>query len=132
MNLSRSDITKPGFNDIGRTRDMVKNIGNLVEDEPFAFGLTSSRSFSDLHYRYFFLIQGLRPEPVLSGSYQTLTLVCEGQSCPTESEMTRKKFVQLLCYDPHCEGEYPTIDFALWKFDAVTDMQGAKLYVLKR
>lgn len=127
FHLSKTDIFNPGVNDIVRIKSVSQEIIRQVGSKPFSFGLIGSRSFSDLHYRYFFLTSGITPEPILAETYDNLFLVCESNSCP---EMNGR--IKILCYDAHCSGEYPKIDLALWKIGAVTDIQGAKLYVLKR
>ncbi len=131
-NISRLDINKIGFNDIARTNAVVKEIAHEATDQPFSFGLIASRSFSDLHYRYFFLTQGLKVESVLSDRYQTLFLVCESTTCPSADNLVRQGKVQVICYDSHCSGEYPKIDVNKWKFDKILDINDAKLYFLKR
>lgn len=125
--LSKTDIFKPGVNDIVRTMAVSQEIIRLAGSEPFSFGLIASRSFSDLHYRYFFLTQGVTPEPVLADTYQNLFLVCETDAC-----LKLKDSVQILCYDDHCKGEYPQFNLTTWKFDKNIDLRGARVYVFKR
>lgn len=132
FHLSKTDIFKPGLNDIVRTRAVVQEIERQTGNQSFSFGLIASRSFSDLHYRFFFLTQGLKPQSIVSHDYQTLFLVCEMTSCPTGDDLLRQGKVQILCYDAHCEGEYPKIPLSSWKIVSSADVGGARLYQYQR
>lgn len=128
IHIRKSDIFHPANNDISRTSAIVREIEGLSEGQPFSFGLISSRSFSDLHYRYFFLIKSLHPQPITSDAYQRLFLTCETASCPTSDDLLKLGKVQILCYDPSCNGEYPKITLKSWKLLRVSDIQSARLY----
>lgn len=125
--LNKTDIFKPEVNDIARTKSVSQEIIRQAGGGPFSFGLIASRSFSDLHYRYFFVTAGVKPEPILVNTYQNLFLVCETDVCP---EINNN--VQILCYDTHCEGEYPKISLSPWKFVSTHDVAGARLYQYQR
>lgn len=127
FHISKTDIFKPGVHDITRTKTVTEEIMNRTGNEPFSFGLIASRSFSDLHYRYFFLINKVHPEPVLSDSYKNLFLVCETDKCPNLKEP-----VQILCYDAHCSGNYPKIPLTSWKFILDNEIEDARLYQYTR
>lgn len=125
--LNKTDIFKPGVNDVNRTKAVASEIISLSGNEPFSFGLIASRSFSDLHYRYFFLINNVHPQPILSDSYKNLFLVCETGKCPNIKET-----IQILCYDAHCEGEYPKIDLERWNIVETKNIKAAQIYFLRK
>lgn len=129
LNLRNVDIFSKGNNDILRTEHMTDEIMNQTNNAPFSFTIISSRSFTDLHYRYFFLLRHVEPEKITNNSYDLLFLVCEKEPCLTPSE---KELVQVMCYDAHCEGEYPKIyleDFALISSKDIFD---GKIFTYKR
>ncbi|OGG24454.1 hypothetical protein A3A79_04700 [Candidatus Gottesmanbacteria bacterium RIFCSPLOWO2_01_FULL_43_11b] len=127
FHLSKTDINKTGINDIARTKSVSAEILRLADGRQFSFGLIASRSFSDLHYRYFFATSEKNPEPILSDTYNNLFLVCETDSCPSIKES-----VQIICYDAHCEGEYPKVTLINWKLASTTEKFGARLYQYAR
>ncbi len=133
LNLKSSDIwQKNTNNDLSRTREVTTAISRLASSRPFSFTLLSSRSFSDLHYRYFFLVSGIQPQVITDRTYTDLFLVCESPPCPSASEMQRQTMVRALCFDPHCSGEYPQIDLHEWRQVEVKDVSTARIYVYKR
>lgn len=133
LNLQKTDFWSNNLNnDIARTRKITETIFSLANGKPFSFTLISSRSFSDLHYRYFFLTSGINPQPLGSQGYNALFLVCEKTPCPSASEMQRQTLVKALCFDPHCSGEYPQIDLRQWRQVEVKDVSSARIYVYKR
>lgn len=130
--LSKTDITSPGPKDIGRVSQAAGEILRESAGQPFSFGLIASRSFLDFHYRYFFLLSGREAVPYQSQGYQKLFLVCEGAACPTSGELAKTGSAQLICFDPHCSGTYPSVWFKEWKFLQTTDVLGARIYLLER
>lgn len=132
VQLSKTDILKPGPRDILRTGQAASKILAQSQGGPFAFGLITSRSFLDFHYRYFFLINKHEADSYLSQTYKKLFLVCEGSSCPTSNELIRQGRAQLTCYDPHCSGTYPTVIFKEWAFLGSTGAPGARIYSFER
>lgn len=82
-------ITKPQYfteprSDIART----KAITHAIEADasgPFSFTVISSPSYSDQHYRYFFLLAGSQLKETGESDYDWLYLICEAHStCPRE------------------------------------------------
>lgn len=127
FHVSKTDIFKPGVHDITRTKTVTEEIMNQTGKEPFSFGLIASRSFSDLHYRYFFLMNETQPQSILADSYKNLFLVCETEKCPNLKEP-----IQILCYDAVCSGDYPKISLDSWKFISEKKLEGAHLYQYTR
>ena len=70
--------------DITRTRNVVRAI---VTDTvgPFSFTVISTPSYSDLHYRYYFLLMDSQPKEIDDPDSRTAYLICEiGLICPLE------------------------------------------------
>lgn len=118
INVRNTDILSFGPNDISRARGIVEEVRMSAKNQPFSFTLTSSRSFSDLHYRYFFKLAGLEPKPITDTAYGTLFLVCDQRPCPTRDQMRQKSRVEAMCFEPHCKGPYPTVDLSSWELVA--------------
>lgn len=129
--LTRSDIWSTGHKDIQRTRSAVNAMRESAKGQPFSFTLLSSRSFSDLHYRYFFLLNGLVPQPITSPAYGTLFLVCDKSPCPSADGFGAMR-VNAMCYEAHCSGQYPTIDLQDWEYNQTREIEGATIYMFKR
>ncbi len=109
--LTRSDIREPGVNDLTRTSSMVSTTIADAHGSSYAFTLVSSRSFSDLHYRYFFQLYGAHPTSITANNFQTLYVLCDSDTCPTIDMLLSQK-LPVICFDPHCEGSYPQLDLA--------------------
>ena len=117
VQLGKTDIFTGGGNDLVRTRTLVDAVVEDADGDSMSFTLTASRSFSDLHYRYYFLKSGVSVKHVLEETYKKLYVVCDNFTCPTASELATQP-LQVLCFDPHCEGEYPKINLATnFKFE---------------
>ncbi len=118
VQLMHTDIFSPGSSDIRRVSATSKQILAEIGASPFSFTLIDSRSFSDLHYRYYFRAMGGAPVPVTSASYQRLYVICDTKSCPQAATLTQKTELPVVCYDEHCAEFYPTIPLARsWRFD---------------
>ena len=130
--LRNTDIFSKENNDIVRTSRMISEVISMTNNEPFSFTLISSRSFSDLHYRYFFTTRRRNPVPIINTSYGNLFLVCEKTPCVSPQELERIGFIQALCYEDHCGGPYPTIDLRAWQFVTHSDVLDGRIYMYKR
>ena len=130
-NIGKTDIFLSGFNDISRVSGIVNEMMISTKNEPFSFNLTSSRSFSDLHYRYFFKLAGVEPVHPTDTSYNTLFLICDQLPCPTTGKMSERRSVAALCFEPHCKGTYPTIDLTAWKFTASLYAPEGRIYMYR-
>lgn len=130
--IKRGDWRKSGPNDIARTRALTDEIIAHAGGQPFSFTLISSRSFSDLHYRYFFTLLDVLPETITSPAYQQLFLICEKEPCPRERELSARGSTEALCYEDHCRGPYPSINLLAWNIASLASVEGGVLYKLTR
>ncbi|MCR4264208.1 MAG: hypothetical protein NUV98_05835, partial [Candidatus Roizmanbacteria bacterium] len=129
--LPKSDVFSEGKHDLSRTEDMVDYMIQSA-DESFSFTLISSRSFSDLHYRFFFLKKGIQPESIESEKFTILYLVCEKEPCPIRDEIILKTEIQAMCFDPLCNRDYPRVNLAEWQLDSTITRERATLYIFNR
>lgn len=130
INVQKTDLFLPvGNNDISRVRNMANEILMSAKNQPFSFTLIHSRSFSDLHYRYFFKLAGIEPRPITDAAYGTLFLVCDQFPCPSKGEMMQKRQIQAMCFEPHCKGTYPTIDLSSWKLTAALYAPDGRIFM---
>lgn len=133
IQLFNTDIFSQGNNDIARTKNAVSDVINDANSQPFSFTLINSRSFSDLHYRYYFSTFGVSPEFVKNEMYSMFYLICDNSKCPPVAEVTEKQYIPVVCYDPHCAGDYGNIDMTKWQFDhELTSKSYGKIYVFLR
>lgn len=132
LQLSRFDLMNKATWDIPRTSKAVDMLLGEAKGENFSFTLTSSRSFSDYHYRYFFRIREIWPKPIESLDYQLLFLICDKSPCITREELEKTKSISVLCYDHHCRDFYPNLDLSPWRIENVIDIDGAsRLFKLR-
>lgn len=101
-------------NDIPRTKLFVSEMLKDSNQEPFSFTLIRSRSFSDLHYRFFFLKMNTQPKSIESNEYSNLFIICEQLPCASEIEIRQMIIVQSMCFDPLCNRQYPKIALSNW------------------
>ncbi len=132
LHLQHADIGKPGVHDIERTDALTREMETSASGKPFSFTVIKSRSFSDLHYRYFFHIRGIPVTPVTSDTYKTLFIVCERDVCPTAAEISGEDHVIALCWDFVCDREYPWVGLRKWKLMNTKDIEGARLFTWER
>jgi len=138
LQFKESDVFKIRNYDIPRTQKAVQMVRNEVGSEPFSFTIISSRSFSDLHYRYYMEELGLRPLPITDYSYKTLVLVCDYEDCPTVEELGDLTTVKTLCFEERCKEFYPDIHLKRdWSYikDEPVIVRGearGRLYVYRR
>ncbi|MBI4136999.1 glycosyltransferase family 39 protein, partial [Candidatus Roizmanbacteria bacterium] len=130
--VPRLDVLGEGKHDLSRTEDMVETIIQDADSEPFSFTLISSRSFSDLHYRFFFLRKSTEPVSVETGEFHKLYLICEKEPCPTVEELLSRSELQVMCFDPLCTREYPKIDMSQWQFASMMKRERGTLYIFTR
>lgn len=132
LNLTKTDIFSGGVNDIVKTRNVARYIMEESSEKPFSFTVIASRSFSDYHYRFFFRLADVNPEPIVSKTYGTLFLICEKGDCPSGEELARRSVLDVMCYDHHCKGEYPKLfldDFSFLKSQVISSVM---LYEFRR
>lgn len=109
VQIARSDIWYPGKGDLQRVPALVDATIADANRAPFAFTLISSPSFSDLHFRYFFLDRAVLPVSVTSTAYSILYVLCDNIDCPKPTDVADKP-LPVVCFDPHCKGSYPVVD----------------------
>jgi len=112
VHLSHTDIFNMGNNDVRRVSATVGKLKREIGDSQFSFTLINSRSFSDLHYRYFMRVMRLSPQSITGGEYTTLALLCDDILCPVASKLASRPSVPVLCYESHCRDHYPDIQLA--------------------
>ncbi len=132
LQLRSIDNNEQGLNDITRTRGVSGEMMRLSSGKSFSFTLISSRSFSDLHYRYFFTINNVRPVPVEDTAYQQLFLVCEKAPCISIENIEAVFSVPILCHEEHCGGSYPKIDLTAWRLIQTEDFLDSRMYIYRR
>jgi len=127
-----------GTDDVWRVNAAVRRIQSISGGSNFSFTVIGSRSFSDMHYRYYMKVLGLSPSPVASREYGQLYVVCEGSRCPTVTELTSMPTLPVLCYDDHCNDIYPDIPLREeWSYVRHEHISGdyrtmGKLYIFER
>ena len=109
MQLMNTDVLSRGTNDIPRTRAAVTEMKAIAGGRPFSFTLINSRSYSDLHYRYFMNVSGLNPLPATDAGYPVFMLVCDSDDCPDVSDITAISELPVLCFEGHCSEFYPSL-----------------------
>lgn len=128
-NLTHVDIFAKANNDIEKTSRMTEAVINQANGKLFSFTIISSRSFSDLHYRYFFRLHDVKPEKITDTNYDLLFLVCEKAPCP---KVLENETVQVMCYDPHCEVEYPKIALSGFRLASTKDVLDGRIFTYER
>lgn len=109
IQLSLTDIFSTGPADIPRVKNAVAQMSDSTKGTDFSFTLVNTASYSDLHYRYYMKVAGLRPKPAVAGDYTRFIVACDRSDCPTVSELSRREQLPILCYEEHCEEYYPSI-----------------------
>ena len=136
--LMQTDVLRDKNNDISRVSRVVENIRSKTGSNPFSFTLINSRSYSDLHYRYYMEEFGMSPVSATGSGYTKLFVVCDSEVCPTTQAVTSMSEVPILCFEEHCRQYYPSIQLShVWKYvrdDAiVVDTKNAgKIYEFER
>ena len=85
---------------------------DITKETDFSFTLVNTASYSDLHYRYYMKVAGLRPKSVVGGGFTRFLVACDRADCPAVAELTQKEQLPILCYDEHCEEYYPSVPLA--------------------
>ena len=109
VQIGKTDIFADGSDDLLRTKLLTSAVIEDAKGSAFSFTLTASRSFSDLHYRYYFLKESVAVQPTVGGSYKKFYMICDNFTCPQPADISSQP-LQILCFEAHCEGEYPKLD----------------------
>lgn len=124
------------FGDIDQTRVVTDLIRGRSAGQQFSFGLISSPSYSDYHYRFFFTLAHARPLPITDTTYRTLYLACEDTKCPPYpfTDIGSMKKVRVFCYEPVCSAVYyPEVDLTNFYLTHTDVMPGhITLYTYRR
>lgn len=137
IQFTHVDILNSGNNDVQRVRNAVELIDAEVGNSRFSFTLINSRSFSDLHYRYYMRRTSLKSESI-TDAYQTLVLICDQSDCPDPASLVKDREVQVLCFEEQCSGLYPKIQlFNDWRYVKnrvvnVLDVPSGRIYIFQR
>ncbi len=126
--IKSTDIFTKGNNDIIRTQSMITEMLSLTKNEPFSFTLSSSRSFSDLHYRFFFLTADNKPLPITDKTYKNLFFICEKAPCVSAKMFKTKTSVPVLCHGEYCGDDYGSVDLHSWQFIASVSIFDGRIY----
>ncbi len=133
IHASKTDVFLPGIKDIPRTKAATSEIIRRAKGEPFTFALLSSRSFSDLHYQYFFRIgKALYRDPG-DDPVENVFLACETVSCPPVAELTKQETLRIVCHTSYCGDVDPKISLGgsfipVWS----GEVYGVQLYHFRR
>ena len=117
--------------DFPRTKYFVEKMITRSNGMPFSFAMFSSKSFNDIHYRFYFHINKINPEHYVTGSYNQLFLICEQSQCPDAQNLFTAE-LRVMCFDAMCELEYPRIDLKEWNYSGEEHYQNSVLYQFKR
>ena len=128
LNVLRSDAFGDTHTDLARTDSLVKAMIHEAAGEPFSFTVFNSRSFSDLHYRFFFTREGISPVSIEDDNYPLLFVACE-HGCPPDEEMKGWGGMQALCFDPVCFREYPRINLTDRHFKGSLKIENSRLFI---
>lgn len=121
----------PVYNDLARTQGVVDEMIAQAKGREFSFTLLSSRSFSDYHYRYFFMQKNIVPSIIYEDDYPILFLLCEQQPCPSWEGLQKRGIIAVLCYEQRCAPWYPDKRLTGWVFEREVDIEGAHLLTLR-
>lgn len=113
--ICQTDIFKEGHNDIVKTKMLSKTVMALSVNKPFAFTTFSSRSFTDLHYRFFMDLENIIPEKIDDDGYSQLFVVCDAGECPTAQQLLAQNKIYAVCSEIVCKLDNPIIDMSKWE-----------------
>lgn len=110
IQLARTDVFAKGPQDMARTARAVRQMIDLAGGKPYSFTVIQSRSFSDLHYRYYLAAFHSTPEQITRMDYPLLFIVCDEATCPSAENVATNYALQVMCYDPMCAQFYTTVN----------------------
>lgn len=113
--------------DIPRLTRISTKVAQLTKNAPFSFIVINSRSFNDLHMRYFFHLYNMRPLPFDDVSYKTLLIVCENE-CP---EQLGNK-VDVMCSGEICPLDKPSINLTQWVYEKTERVGTSAIFIYTR
>lgn len=122
----------PTPNDLYRTNVLTDEMAARSEGDDFSFTVLSSRSFSDYHYRYYFLRKGISPRSIYDDDYPVLYLICEQTACPAWKDIQNRRVVHVLCFEKHCEPTYPDKRIDGWELIEIVSVADSQFLKLGR
>lgn len=114
--------------DLPRITQIVKKVSTLMEGQTFAFTVMHSRSFNDLHIRYFFRLYGITSVSIDDPSNKTLIIICEN-GC-LEKPIENK--IRIMCSTEVCPLDTATVPFDVWKYEKTERVGNSALYLYSR
>lgn len=131
VNIMYIDTFSPTDNRLQRTRALTNTMVQSAQNQPFAFTLIASPSFSDTHYRYLLKLQNISAKKITTNEYDTLFLICEKSPCQRAETLIDQE-IQILCFDLHCDPIYPKMSLKSWEFAEERQAYGGKLFKFER
>jgi len=114
--------------DLPRITQIAKKVSTLMEGQTFAFTVMHSRSFNDLHIRYFFHLYGITSVSIDDPSNKTLMIICEN-GC-LEKPIEEK--ISVMCSTEVCPLDKPTVPFDVWEYEKTERVGNSALYLYSR
>lgn len=114
--------------DISRLGAMTDTVIAMADGKPVAFTVMNSRSFTDFHVRYFFLMKDVQVIPVDENTNRTLFILCEG-ACP-QAETIEK--VSVMCHTELCPLNMSVINLSDWMYVSTSHIGTSAVYTYKR
>ncbi len=114
--------------DVPRITGITEEIALLTNGQPFTFTVMNSRSFNDLHIRYFFKLYGISSVAIDDATTNRLFIICEN-ACP---ETPPEGKVHVMCSSEVCPLDKPTISFDQWKYEKTEKVGNSTLFLYTR
>lgn len=114
--------------DISRLDALTDTVIAMADGKPVAFTVMNSRSFTDFHVRYFFLMKNVQVISVDEVTNRTLFILCEG-ACPQEETIEK---VSVMCHTELCPLDKPEIPLQDWTYVSTSQVGSSAVYTYKR
>ena len=114
--------------DLPRITQVTKKVSTLMQGRPFTFTVMHSRSFNDMHIRYFFYLYGITPTSIDDPSNKTLIIICENGCLEKPIEKT----ISIMCSTEVCPLDKPTVPFDVWHYEKTEKVGNSALYLYTR
>lgn len=121
-------LRMPKVNDIARIEEVLHFLHNETKGNRFSFTLYGSRSFSDYHYRWYFLKNNIPVISLRKKSEKDLFVVCEKAVCPTLPELSEVASFTSMCDEKFCIGPYPEIRLTEYTILSKKQLQYSSVY----
>lgn len=118
-------VTDP---DLPRITGITEEIVSLADNYPFAFTVMNSRSFNDLHIRYFFKLYGISSVPIDDVTNNRLIIICEN-ACP---ETPPQGKLSIMCSTEVCLLDKPIVPFDVWQYEKTVKVGNSALFLYSR